>query len=138
MRIAVAGAGAVGRSIAQNLLALGHQVLLIESHRGSYHPDAVPEADWMWADACELAALEEAGIDTCDVAIAAAGDDKVNLVFSLLSKTEYGVPRVIARVNNASNQWLFTEGWGVDVGVSTPMTAVAVIESVAIFGGPVS
>lgn len=52
--------------------------------------------------------------------IAATGDDKVNLVVSLLAKTEYGVPRVVARVNNPKNEWLFNEAWGVDVAVSTP------------------
>ena len=130
MRIAVAGAGAGGRSIAQNLLGLGHSVLLIESRRSAYRPERVPDADWMWADACELTRLEAAGIEGCDVVIATTGDDKVNLVFSLLCKMEFGVPRVIARVNDASHHWLFNEAWGIDVAVSTPITAVAVVESV--------
>ena len=50
--------------------------------------------------------------------IAATGDDKVNLTASLLAKTEFGVDRVVARVNDARNEWLFTEAWGVDVAVS--------------------
>ena len=95
MRIAVAGAGAGGRSIAQNLLGLGHSVLLIESRRSAYRPERVPDADWMWADACELTRLEAAGIEGCDVVIATTGDDKVNLVFSLLCKMEFGVPRTV-------------------------------------------
>jgi trk system potassium uptake protein TrkA len=127
MRIAVAGAGAVGRSIAQALVAATHQVLLIERSRPAYRPHLVPGADWMLADACEMNALQAAGIDTCDVVMAAAGDDKVNLVFSLLAKTEFGVPRVVARVNKAANHWLFSESWGVDIAVSTPGALVAAV-----------
>jgi trk system potassium uptake protein TrkA len=93
-----------------------------------YRPGLVPEADWMLADACEVAALEAAGMQTADVVIAATGDDKVNLVLALLCKTEFAVPRVVARVNNPSNQWLFTRQWGVDVAVSTPSTLVAAVE----------
>lgn len=127
MRVAVAGAGAVGRSLAQALVAATHQVLLIERARPAYRPDLVPGADWMLADACEMGALQAAGIDTCDVVMAAAGDDKVNLVFSLLAKTEFGVPRVVARVNEAGNHWLFGESWGVDIAVSTPGALVAAV-----------
>jgi trk system potassium uptake protein TrkA len=138
MRIAIAGAGVVGRSIARDLSAAGHRVLLIESSKQRYLPDRVPEVDWMWGDACELQALEAAHISACDVVIATTGDDKANLVFSLLSKAEFGVPRVIARVNDPDNHWLFNENWGVDVGVSMPRTAVGVIEVVAILGGVAS
>lgn len=125
----IAGAGAVGRSVAQSLLATGHRVLLIESRGESFRPQSVPDADWLWADACELAALEAAGLRTCDAVIATTGDDKVNLVCSLLSKLEFAVPHVIARINDTGNSWLFTEWWGVDVGVSTPSTMAAVVEA---------
>ena len=60
--------------------------------------------------------------------IAATGDDKVNLTAALLAKTEFGVSRVVARVNDARNEWLFTEAWGVDVAVSAPRALVAAIE----------
>ena len=88
----------------------------------------MPDADWLIADACELSSLEEAGVQTCDVVIAATGDDKVNLTASLLAKTEFGVDRVVARVNDVRNEWLFSEAWGVDVAVSTPRAMVAAIE----------
>jgi trk system potassium uptake protein TrkA len=80
MRVAIAGAGAVGRSIAQELIENGHQVLLIDKDPASIKPDRVPQAEWLLADACELSSLEEAEVDKCDVVIAATGDDKANLV----------------------------------------------------------
>jgi trk system potassium uptake protein TrkA len=128
MRIGVAGAGAVGRSVAQELLEYGHKVLLIENNIRHYEPHSVAGADWLLADACELSSLEESGLQTCDVVIAATGDDKVNLAASLLAKTEFGVDRVVARVNDMRNEWLFTQAWGVDVAVSAPSALVAAIE----------
>ena len=94
----------------------------------------MPEADWLLADACELSSLEEANIDSCDVVIAATGDDKANLVTSLLAKTEFGVPRTVARVNHPKNEWLFNDFWGVDVAVSTPRLMCALVEEAVTVG----
>ena len=58
MRIVIVGAGNVGRSIARELTAHGHQILLIDKNPKAMKPDTVPEAEWLCADACELATLE--------------------------------------------------------------------------------
>ena len=134
MRVAIAGAGAVGRSIALELVENDHRVMLIERDLGQIEPESVEQAEWVHADACELASLEEAGIETCDVVIAATGDDKVNLVVSLLAKTEFAVRRVVARVNDPRNEWLFDESWGVDVAVSTPRLLAALVEEAVAVG----
>ena len=134
MRVAIAGAGNVGRSIATELLENGHQVLLIDKDPRAIKSDSVPDAEWLLADACELSSLEEARLDKCDVVIAATGDDKVNLVTSLLAKTEFGVPRTVGRVNHPNNEWLFTEAWGVDVNVSTPRIMSALVEEAVTVG----
>ncbi|WP_375425362.1 potassium channel family protein [uncultured Friedmanniella sp.] len=134
MRVAIAGAGNVGRSIAGELVENGHEVLLIDKNPRAIKSDTLPEAEWLLADACELSSLEEAGIDTCDVAIAATGDDKANLVMSLLCKTEFGVPRTVGRVNHPKNEWLFNEVWGVDVAVSTPRLMSALVEEAVTVG----
>lgn len=128
LRIGIAGAGNVGRSVAHELLDYGHKVLLIERERRNFAPAVVPGADWLNADACELSTLEEAGVQTCDVLVAATGDDKANLVVGLLAKSEFGVPRVVARINDIRNGWLFNQAWGIDVAVSTPDAMVAGIE----------
>ena len=134
MRVAIAGAGAVGRSIALELVDNNHQVMLIERELSNIDPESVEAAEWVHADACELASLEEAGLETCDVVIAATGDDKVNLVVSLLAKTEFAVRRVVARVNDPTNEWLFGENWGVDVAVSTPRLLAALVEEAVAVG----
>lgn len=128
MRIVIAGAGAVGRAVALELLGNGHKVLLIERNPDRYRPDLVPDADWLLADACELSALQEAELQDCDAVIAATGDDKANLAASLIAKSEFAVARVVARVNNSDNEWLFTDAWGVDQAVSTPRAMVATVE----------
>jgi trk system potassium uptake protein TrkA len=134
MRVAITGAGAVGRSIARELIENGHKVLLIDKDPGSIRPERVPDAEWLLADSCELSSLEEAGLEGCDVVIAATGDDKANLVTSLLAKTEFAVPRTVARVNHPNNEWLFTEAWGVDVNVSTPRIMSALVEEAVTVG----
>lgn len=134
MRVAIAGAGNVGRSIAQELVENGHQVMLIERYPRMLRPERVPDAEWVLADACEVASLQEAQLQQCDVVVAATGDDKVNLVVSLLAKTEFAVPRVVARVNRAENEWLFTEQWGVDVSVSKPRVMAALVEEAVTVG----
>jgi trk system potassium uptake protein len=134
VRVAIAGAGAVGRSIALELLENHHQVMLIERELTHIVPEAVEAAEWVHADACELSSLEEADLESCDVVIAATGDDKVNLVVSLLAKTEFAVRRVVARVNDPRNEWLFSANWGVDVAVSTPRLLAALVEEAVAVG----
>jgi trk system potassium uptake protein len=133
MKVAIAGAGAVGRSIAAELIEYDHEVALLERNPDHIAVDSVPGAQWHLGDACELSLLESVHLEEFDVVIAATGDDKVNVVVSLLAKTEFAVPRVVARVNDPRNEWLFDENWGVDVAVSTPrMLASLVEEAVAV------
>ena len=134
MRVAIAGAGNVGRASARELLDNGHQVLLIDRDPKALKLESVPDGEWLLADACEVTSLDNAKLNTCQVLIAATGDDKVNLVASLLGKTEYGVPRVVARVNHPKNEWLFDASWGVDVAVSTPRIISALVEEAVSVG----
>jgi trk system potassium uptake protein TrkA len=134
VRVAIAGAGAVGRSIALELLENHHRVMLIERELTHIVPETVEAAEWVHADACELSSLEDADLESCDVVIAATGDDKVNLVVSLLAKTEFAVRRVVARVNDPRNEWLFSANWGVDVAVSTPRLLAALVEEAVAVG----
>ena len=62
MKVAIAGAGAVGRSIARELLANGHNVLLIDKNPVKITPERIPDAEWLLGDACEVENLETANL----------------------------------------------------------------------------
>ncbi len=128
MRVLVVGAGAVGRATANQLIAHGHEVTVIDRDPDSIKVSLVPDADWVLADACSPTELEEAGAREADALAAVTGDDKVNLVVSLLAKTEFGVPQVISRANHTANEWMYNENWGVDVLASTPRALTAIVE----------
>jgi trk system potassium uptake protein len=137
MRVAIAGAGNVGVFIANDLVTTGHEVLLIEQSQDvvqRVQPHAAEGVEWIVADACEVASLRIAGLERCDVVVAATGDDEDNLVISLLAKQEFGVPRVVARVNHPKNEWLFNENWGVDLSVSTPHLITALVDEAVSVG----
>src|ERR1700679_1826537 len=134
MKVAIAGAGSEGRSIARDLIANRHSVLLMHKSPAKISEHKVPEAEWLLGDACEVDNLEQAGLADYEVVVGATGDDKVNLVISLLAKTEFSVRRVVARINHPANEWLFTEAWGVDVAVSTPRVLAALVEEAVIVG----
>ena len=135
MKVAVCGAGNVGVYIAKDLHAAGHEVVLLEND-SLLVAKLLPRLPMkvLHADACEVNRLEEAEMETMDVVVAATGDDEDNLVISLLSKQEFAVPRVVARVNHPENMWLFNESWGVDRAVSTPHLLTALVEEAVTVG----
>jgi trk system potassium uptake protein TrkA len=135
MRVAIAGAGNVGVFISNELVRNGHEVLLIEVQPAiAARVLPVDGLEVIVADACEVSSLKEAGLERCDVVVAATGDDEDNLVVSLLAKQEFAVPRVIARVNHPKNEWLFNETWGVDISVSTPHLITALVDEAVSVG----
>ncbi|NBV26475.1 MAG: hypothetical protein EBR99_04095, partial [Actinobacteria bacterium] len=132
MKIVIAGGGSVGTAIATDLAERHHDIVLIEQRL-----DAVtklrdllqfPNIRVEHGDACEVKALNRADISGYDVMIAATGDDEDNLVVSWLARTHLGITRVIARVNNSRNEWLFDENWGVDVKVSIPTLITSLVD----------
>lgn len=129
MRVVIAGGGSVGRFMARQLASSGHDVMVIDRSRDiAQRHTAAHGFEWCIGDACEVATLETAGCRTADVLAAATGDDEDNLVISLLAKQEFGIPRVLARVNNPDNEWMFNEMWGVDLSVSTPHLLTSMVE----------
>ncbi len=126
----ISGAGAVGRHLAADLAARGHEVTLIEQVPEILETakDWAPGVNLLLGDACEPWVLEKANLSSTEVVVAATGDDEDNLVTALLAKQEFGVPRVLARVNHPDNEWLFSEQWGVDAAVSPPHILTAMVE----------
>jgi trk system potassium uptake protein TrkA len=135
LRIAIAGAGNVGSYVAKDLVRRGHEVTLIEQNQDLINQlKQELDVNWVPGDACELYTLDAAVLSSCDVVVAATGDDEDNLVVSLLAKQEFAVPRIVARVNHPDNEWLFNEAWGVDVAVSTPHLLTSLVEEAVSVG----
>ena len=141
MRIVLAGGGSVGRHMAAQLASSGHFVTIVDKERSVVEKRAAqsisPNINWCVGDACDVGALRRAGTRDADVFTAVTGDDEDNLVSALLAKQEFGVPRVIARVNNPRNEWLFTDMWGVDISVSTPHLLASLVEEAVTVGSVV-
>jgi trk system potassium uptake protein TrkA len=138
MRVVIAGGGNVGTFIADDLVKAGHEVSIVEVDservRAAKQLGEPLGVTWVEADACELSELARADLSHVDVVAAVTGDDEDNLVISLLAKQEFAVPRVVARVNNPKNEWMFNEMWGVDVSVSTPHLLTALVEEAVSVG----
>jgi len=137
MKVVIAGGGSVGRFTAEQLVEAGHEVTIIENDRSvvrEYADDASTGVKWHQGDACDVLVLAAAGVTMADVVASVTGDDEDNLVVSLLAKQEFGVPRVVARVNNPNNYWMFNEMWGVDVSVSTPHLITSLVQEAVTVG----
>ncbi|MHC5906766.1 potassium channel family protein [Streptomyces sp. S6] len=129
MKVVVAGAGRFGTQIAQVLGAARHQVTLVDrdEDRVAALRGRLP-AEVLVGDACEPAVLEGAGAYAADLVVAATGEDEDNLVVSLLAKRQFEAGRVVARVNDDENAWLFTSHWGVDTAVPAAAPLVSLVE----------
>lgn len=136
MNVVIAGGGSVGRFIAEQLVANGHAVTIVDSDADvvARHGSSLEGVTWFRGDACDTDLLRRAGLERADVVAAVTGDDEDNLVVSLIARQEFGVPRVVARVNNPKNEWMFDETWGVDVAVSTPHLITGLVQEAVTVG----
>lgn len=120
MKVIIIGGGNVGAYIAKLLLNNNCAVKLIENRENVLTKlrREMPEDIIVQGSGTDPNLLEYCGISETDVVAAVTGSDETNLVASTISKFEFDVPRVIARVNNPQNAWLFNSGMGVDVGLN--------------------
>jgi len=120
MKVLVVGGGKVGRRLAELLLAEGYKVKLIEMRREEIPllQAELPAETIVLGSGTDPNVLEAAGIRQADVLAAVTGDDETNLVAASLARFEFNVPRIIGRVNNPKNAWLFTPEMGVDVALN--------------------
>lgn len=118
--VLVVGAGKIGRQLATLLADGGHGVTVVERDlkRASEMADLLGEAAVVTGSGTEAAILERAGIRRCDVVAAVTGADETNLVVASLARFEFEVRRVIARIVDPRNSWMFREDMGVDVALN--------------------
>ena len=128
MYIIVGGGGKVGFYLARELIAQGHEVLIIEKDAArvelieSELGDVVQQGN-----ADEGSILAEAGTNRADVMVAVTGDDEDNLVICQVAKRRFNVPRVVARINNPKNERIFSL-LGIDATVSSTDVILSIIE----------
>jgi trk system potassium uptake protein TrkA len=120
MKVIVVGGGKTGSQLVAQLLGAGHQVRVIEDRPAVVERlrRELPEQVVLEGDGSEPTVLESAEIEKAQVLAAVTGDDDANLVITTIARFEFDVPRVIARVNNPKNAWLFTPEMGVDVAIN--------------------
>jgi trk system potassium uptake protein TrkA len=120
MNVIVVGGGKIGTQVALLLLAEGYQVKVIELHgeETSRLKSELPAETWLIGNGTDPDVLEAAGIQQANVVAAVTGADETNLVVTSLARFEFGVSRIIARVNSPKNAWLFTPEMGVDVALN--------------------
>ncbi len=120
MRAIVVGGGKVGAYLARLLLDADYEVKVIElrpAHLHQLEHDLSPDI-LVYGDGADPRVLQAAGITQADALAAVTGSDETNLVAATLARFEYGVSRVIGRVNNPKNAWMYTPTMGVDVVVN--------------------
>jgi trk system potassium uptake protein TrkA len=120
MNIIIVGGGKTGVYVANLLLANHCRVKVMESRRSVLEKlnEELPKDCIFEGSGTDPKMMENAGINTADVLVCATGEDETNLVASTIGKFEFDVPRVIARVNNPHNAWMFNTGMGVDVSIN--------------------
>lgn len=117
MNVIIIGGGYVGSYIANILLKSHCSVKVIENREKVLNKlsNDLPQENIVVGSGSDPNVLEAAGIYKADVVAAVTGADEVNLVVATIAKFEFNVPRIIARVNNPKNAWLFNSGMGVDI-----------------------
>jgi len=117
MYVIIVGGGNTGSYLAKLLLDAGHTVKVIEERQAVLHKmeAEIPAEVILAGDGSSPTMLEQAGIHKANVLAAVTGNDETNLVITSLARFEFNVPRIIARLNNPKNAWLFTPEMGVDV-----------------------
>ena len=133
MNVIIIGGGQVGAYIANMLIKNNCSVKVIESRNVVFAKlqKDLPSENLIFGNGSDPNVLEAAGILQADVVAAVTGADETNLVVSTIAKFEFDVSRVIARVNNPKNAWLFNSGMGVDVGLNqADLMAHLVIEEI--------
>jgi trk system potassium uptake protein TrkA len=126
--VVVIGGGQVGYYLTRELLAAGHEVVVIEREPQRARQIADELGSIVVAnDGCEGRYQAEAGMARADVMVAVTGDDAVNLAACQIAKMRFNVPRSIARVNNPEHEALFRH-LAIDETVTPIRTILGVIE----------
>lgn len=128
MFVVIVGGGKVGLNTARSLTHMGHEVIVVEQRRSRYDLlKSELEERLLFGDGTEIWVLETAGMARADLVVAVTGDDEDNVIISQIAKLKFGVPKVVARVNNPRNQVTF-DLLGVDSTVCAATMMISMIQ----------
>ena len=131
MKVVVAGAGKLGRRIAEIIKEKNTVVVIERDEARAQYIRNLLDVQVVAGDADSPEVLTQAGVDHADVFVAATSDDEDNLVACVLAKYEFKVRKVIGAVRNPKNQWLYNRSWGVDVALDSAQIVARIIEEEA-------
>lgn len=121
MKVIIIGGGQVGGYIAKLLIDKGNSAVVIENKEKALQAlekNGIKKENIMVGDGTDALLLEKSGVRRCDAVVCVTGNDETNLAAAMMAKFEYDVPKVIGRVNNPKNAWLFNAGMGVDAKIN--------------------
>ena len=119
MYVLIIGGGRTGSHLAALLSDQGHQVRVVENRPHALenlHRELPTELIYE-GDGTDPQVLDAVEAGRAQVLVAVTSEDADNLVAASLAHEHYGVKRVIGRVNNPRNAWLFTPEFGVDAAI---------------------
>lgn len=138
MRIVIVGCGKVGTSIASQLNAEGHDIVVVDIDRNAVQ-NLSNSLDVMGIEGngASYEVLAEAGAEKADLVIAAAALDEVNLYTCLMAKAA-GTTHTIARVRNpqyAADIHRIKDTLGLSMSINPELTAAKEMSRLLRFSG---
>ncbi|OQX87333.1 MAG: hypothetical protein B6D55_03770 [Candidatus Omnitrophica bacterium 4484_70.2] len=139
MYIVIAGAGRLGRLLAERLKEDKHQVCIIERANFLCNELAENLKDVLivQGDATNPEVLKEAKIEKADVLAATTSSDEDNIIICNLAKELFKIKRTVSRVNDPKHMLLYKH-MNVDVPVDSTSIIARIIEEEASFSDVMS
>ena len=138
MRIVIVGCGKVGTSIASQLNAEGHDIVVVDIDRNAVQNLSNSlDIMGMEGNGASYEVLAEAGAEKADLVIAAAALDEVNLYTCLMAKAA-GTTHTIARVRNpqyAADIHRVKDTLGLSMSINPELTAAKEMSRLLRFSG---
>ena len=129
MQIIIIGCGKVGSSLARQLVALEHDVVIIESDSKLMLQADDIDCIKITGVPIDRDVLRQAGIETADVVCSVTQNDNINIMSAQIAQDVFHVPKIITRIFNPLNKDVFEE-FGLSTICSTELTVDAFLREI--------
>jgi trk system potassium uptake protein TrkA len=127
MKVVIVGCGRVGSTLAENLDAEGHEVIIFDIRTSAF--DRLPEAfkgSAVRGDGTDEEVLRRAGAEGADIFLSLTEGDNRNVMAAQVAIESFGVPQVIAKINDPVRAAAYAE-----LGIVTLCRTNLMVDSVA-------